>query len=332
MGWWRQGPATDRTVRSEAGGTPRRNRRRRAAREADEFATAAAHLESGDLGIRVAGIEALGCLMHGSRGHRRAVVEVLADFVRQRATRPPTAPGPDPRPEATGSARAGASSAAGVPSDVQAAMRVLNTRPSRISTCPMNLRGADLAGLELPANARNNTMAGGLSGADLTGADLTGARLDGVRLAGRLDGADLTGASLIGATFYQATLAGARLTGANLTRAWAAEADLTRARLDYANLTGANLGMAGLTYASLRGATLTGATLDETVLVGADLDSADLTKARLLTVGQLLSARLTETTRLDPRLADRPALIAHRVASRTRPAAGSNRSTTSRSS
>nr|WP_207387208.1 pentapeptide repeat-containing protein [Frankia sp. Cppng1_Ct_nod] len=90
--------------------------------------------------------------------------------------------------------------------------------------------------------------------------------------------------------------------------------------------------MAGLTYASLRGATLTGATLDETVLVGADLDSADLTKARLLTVGQLLSARLTETTRLDPRLADRPALIAHRVASRTRPAAGSNRSTTSRSS
>lgn len=80
-----------------------------------------------------------------------------------------------------------------------------------------------------------------------------------------LAGADLIGASLAGADLTRASLRGARLMGA----------DLRRANLRRADLTGADLR-------------------------GADLRGADLRGVLFVAPGQLSSARVDRTTRLDP--------------------------------
>ncbi|MCW2916476.1 MAG: pentapeptide repeat protein [Actinomycetia bacterium] len=276
-----------------------------------EYATALEQLGSADLDIRLGGIESLGRLMAGSRRDRRAVIDALSIFVRHRAPRSQATPGSGsahalPPEQPTGAPRPAA--------DVEAAMTVLNRRPARIATYRFSLRHTNLAGLELPPSPRNTT-AGGLAGVDLTGADLTRARLDGVRLSeARLAGANLGGATLIGASLYQSDLSDALLEGANLTRAGLGEVSLARAWLDGADLTGAYLGSTDLTDASLAGAVLAGATLDEAFLARADLDGTDLMKVRLLTPQQLAMARLTETTKLDPKLAKHPLVIARRAA------------------
>jgi uncharacterized protein YjbI with pentapeptide repeats len=83
-------------------------------------------------------------------------------------------------------------------------------------------------------------------------------------------------------------------------------ADLTQADLTDANLAGADLTDADLTHANLIEADLTDAYLGGANLTSADLTSANLSEARAITVGQVVRARLGESTRLPQRLASDP--------------------------
>jgi Ca-activated chloride channel homolog len=93
----------------------------------------------------------------------------------------------------------------------------VNSSPSsigffRVLSLPVNLVGADLAGMDLTSAS---LVGADLSGADLRYADLSGADLTGANLmSADLRGADLRTANLSGASFKDALLSGANLIGA----------------------------------------------------------------------------------------------------------------------
>ena len=188
----------------------------RAGQVTGRYAQALEQLGCEELDVRIGGIRALEHVARDSPRHHRAVMEMLAAFIRERSLQhwPPPDPGGQarersPRP------------------DVQAAITVVGRRLTERDLSPVDLAGSDLTGSDL-------------TGADLTGADLTGAVLAR---------ADLLAAKLVRADLSGADLGGARLTGANLDGA-----DLTGADLTDADLTGANLASAELTRTELTGA------------------------------------------------------------------------------
>jgi hypothetical protein len=188
----------------------------RAGQVAGRYAQALEQLGGAGLDVRLGGIRALEHVARDSPGHHRAVMEMLAAFIRERSRQPWPPPHPggrarerSPRP------------------DVQAAVTVVGRRLTGRDLSPVDLAGSDL------------------TGADLTGADLTGAVLAHAVLAR----ADLLAARLVRADLCGADLGGARLTGADLDGA-----DLTGADLTDADLAGANLAGAELTRAELTGA------------------------------------------------------------------------------
>ena len=213
----------------------------------DRFTVALERLGSAELYVRIGGVHALEHVMRDSAEHHNDVIEVLTEFIRDRAPRSdrqlghqvwmhpvtgsvsdlPTRPAPD----------------------IQAALTALGHRPHRPERQTIDLSGLHLAD------------------ADLVGADLTGAGLVGADLTlARLDHANLTHAVLGNVNLTRAVLGNANLTGAwldhaNLTRAWLDRANLTRVTLGRANLTDATLDHANLTHAVLGNANLTGATL-----------------------------------------------------------------------
>jgi len=283
----------------------------------DRYTKAIALLASEKLEERIGGIYALERIMADSVRDHPTVVEVLAAFVREHAPRTPP-PLPSEAEPATDPPKPSRRPTA----DVQAAMTVLARRPEREESFAVDLRHADLAGIELPVDAR-------LSGANLTDTDLCSALIAGADLSGaQLHKADLTGARLhrakmIGARLAEATLRGAQLGEANLSGARLFRADLTGAMLDASDLTRTQLEKANLAWALLSGADLTGAQLDGASLhgsrlVGANLTGArfidtDLTAARLvgtdltgacdLQAAQLAESTLSENTKLDAILA-----------------------------
>jgi hypothetical protein len=210
----------------------------------DRFTIALERLGSSELYVRIGGVHALEHVMRDSAEHHNDVIEVLTEFIRDRAPRrrqsdrqawmhPVTGSVPDLPYEPA--------------ADIQAALTALGHRPHR----PQR-QTIELAGLHL-ANAR------------LDGADLSGARFDDT---------DLSGAWLA-----DANLTRVHLNGANLTSAEFRGADFTRADLRWSDLTNASLRGTDLTGADLRGANLTVARVIGADLTGADLRGANLTDA-----------------------------------------------------
>jgi uncharacterized protein YjbI with pentapeptide repeats len=139
-----------------------------------------------------------------------------------------------------------------------------------------NLRGADLAGIDLghPAWTPPDNIATfvDLGGVDLREANLTGANLSFVDLGGaNLNRANLSNANLKRAGLGNANLSETNLSGASLETAW-----LERANLRKANLSGANLVTAYLNGAKLDGVILQGAILTQASLMDTDLRNTDL--------------------------------------------------------
>ncbi|MEH0929755.1 pentapeptide repeat-containing protein [Micromonospora sp. CPCC 205558] len=271
----------------------------------DRFTKAVEHLGqpgAEKVDVRLGAIYALERIMRDSAEDQRAVVDILAAFVRVHA---PKAGRHAPTPMATAPAPNSVASFPRPPVDIQAALTVLGRRnathassspagltprPAPLDLTNTNLSGADLAHADL-------------AGADLAGADLTGAYLAGAYLArahladASLADASLTDASLTDANLADADLTDAYLVYADLTGAYLANADLTDAELTDANLTrvtltNAELTLADLTDANLAGANLTGANLNRAYLTRADLALADLTDA------ELTCAKTDDDTRL----------------------------------
>ncbi len=212
------------------------------------------------LQTRLGGVYTLERVMQASADDRRAVVEILAAFVRTHAS-DASAQASAPAGSAPASAPASRPGTLRQPAaDVQAALTVLGRRPGP------PLISVDIRGAYLP-------------GADLVAANLNRSVLAGI---------DLTRASLVRANLTAANLVGADLTAGQLVRADLRRAGLARADLTQANLTQANLAGASLVRANLGGADLT----------GADLRGADLTDARGLRAAQLARATTDGTTRL----------------------------------
>jgi uncharacterized protein YjbI with pentapeptide repeats len=268
----------------------------------DRFSRAIEHLGTEDkLEVRLGGIYALERIAIDAPGERRAILEILAAYVRRHASRPSaTGPGSE------------SAHAAGLPPlrvhapDLQAVMTVLGRRrPAGDDAEALHLAGVDLRKATLPdANLRGaNLSAADLSGIDLRRADLREVDLRDAELhnAG-LAGARLAGARMEHANLRSADLAGADLAGAHLEHASLREASLVQGKLDRADLGNANLGEARLQEATLREARLRGTNLWGASLVGADLRGADLegcTLVRALLAGALLDGANLHGVTLD---------------------------------
>lgn len=187
--------------------------------------------------VQLGGIFALERLARDSPRDQPTIMEVLAAFVRHRASRAHTdTPEPVPTNVDAGNLHIR------LPA-VQAAIRVIGRIPRPRDVKPelfkVDLRRAILE--------RAN-----LSNAELWDADLSGAYL------------------------IDADLSHAALGRTNLTYAFLHGASLTGARLRHANLTDAELAGADLTSADLRNANLIGAHLEGANLSGANLEAANL--------------------------------------------------------
>ncbi|MBT5107409.1 MAG: pentapeptide repeat-containing protein [Rhodospirillaceae bacterium] len=99
--------------------------------------------------------------------------------------------------------------------------------------------------------------------------------------------ADFRHADLRGAFLFGANLIAADLSGADLSEVYFIGADLSEANLPFANFTRAKLSGANLNGADLYEAILNGAVLNGADLSGVNLTRADLSKAQSLTQAQL---------------------------------------------
>jgi hypothetical protein len=202
--------------------TARNYRLSRRGQVTDRFTVALERLGSGELYVRIGGVHALEHVMRDSAEHHNDVIEVLTEFIRDRAPRrarqsdrqvwmhPVTGSTPDLPSEPT--------------PDVQAALTALGHRRPRPLRQTINLHGLHLA----VARLRDANLTGvDLAAADLARADLM--RADLIRA--RLESVNLTGALLIGANLTRANLTVADLTGGRLHGTRFHGADLTGALL-----------------------------------------------------------------------------------------------------
>jgi len=194
---------------------------------ADRFGRAIDQLGSAKLEVRLGAIHTLARIDRHSERDDWGIVEVLSAFIREQ-------PAPAPEP-ATAVRRA-------LAADVQAALSVLCSRPSRMGK-----------GMEL------NLAAAHLEGAVLVDAHLEGAILSRVHLEEALLNAHMEGALLDGAHLEDANLNGARLD----------ETYLSRAHMERAILVDARMRGAILFRAHLDGAYVVGAQLQEAMIEGA---------------------------------------------------------------
>lgn len=188
-------------------------------RSIDLFTKAIDQLASDQVSVRHGGVYALEQLSELDARYRGHAHALLTAFVRQRAPWPPAKPDSEVLAER-------ARLQGGLPDDVGAAITVLGRQAMIVGDAEselerVDLRGADLAGLNLPKVCFAHA---------------------------NLDDAGLIGANLASAAFVEATLRNANLSNANLR-----EADLTGALLDGATLRGADLSNAKLQDTHLAG-------------------------------------------------------------------------------
>lgn len=273
------------------------------------FATAAQHLGSEQLSVRLGGIYALWRLAEDSPTRdMTTVVDVLCAFARRPTKDTDKWGGGHVRP------------------DVLAVVKLLGGPDKEyrqflpegyvLDLSGAWLGGADLTGIELMNTnftraALNSTVLRGaiLAGANFTSASLIGADFSEANLAKasfidarlptatlwqtNLSGGDLSGADLKGACVSGADLAGAKLTGAHLNEIDLAGANLSKSILEACDLTDAKLA----------GANTIGINLAEAVLDSADLSDIDLSDATGLIQDQL--ARIRYHPSVPPKLPSR---------------------------
>jgi pentapeptide repeat protein len=249
----------------------------RAGQITERFTRAIDQLGSAEIDVRLGGIYALERIARDSRDDHPQVIEVLTAFVREHAPWPPrssetpgrakpssaqgldvrlaavdaleriasdSAPQPprndhpnDSDNDRTDNASDSAKALEPTPTDVQAAVSVLNRRE----------RSQDPPGFRL----------------DLRHTDLRGARLGEAHLEGAiLMEAHLEGATLVEAHLQEANLQEAHLQGANLQEAHLEEAALEGAHLEGAILINAHLDGVFLSEAQRKGADLEGVDFD----------------------------------------------------------------------
>jgi uncharacterized protein YjbI with pentapeptide repeats len=251
------------------------------------------------LETRIGGIYALERIAIDSPRDRRTVLQVLAAYVRQHATRPPS-----------GSTQAELDPAASAAprADVQAALHVILRFPADPLNTVIDLHQVDISGADLrdgtldradlrEAVLRKVKLRGtSLRGADLSDADLERADLSGANLQeARLTDASLGEALLVQTNLTQATAYRARFVGADLIGAHLASIDLARADLQGADLRGAVL-----RDANLEGAFLVGTRWAGAELTGANFREADLRGARFAARGSEQLAAHLHATFADP--------------------------------
>ncbi|MGI5519342.1 pentapeptide repeat-containing protein [Micromonospora sp. CA-259024] len=231
---------------------------------ADRYTKAATQLVSESPAERIGAIYALARLMKDSPRDHRAVVDLLAAFVRQS------------RPIGTSRASDGDLEVSEgyeselvwvgepLPIDVQTALTALNKRPKRFESPWIVLKATNLAGAAL------------LQG-----------RVDGLHFEGsNLRGADFVQAKAIkGVVLSECDLRAANLSGAHLPVSHLADSDLRGALIRWVDLRGSLLNGSDLRGAVLRGSNLKDATLCET-----DLRGVDLSEVKGLTNSQLEDA------------------------------------------
>jgi hypothetical protein len=260
----------------------------------ERYSAAVGQLGAELLEMRIGGIYALESLMRESAVDSPAVVQVLAAFLRNRPAQPVVSAGllalPGPG-EALVPVRA--------PQDVEATVVVLGRRRIPHGERPLDLRWANLSGVEANDSnfarawlhgadlSRSHFRSGQLRGAGLNGADLRSAVLDRSDLSrSRIDKANLSGASMIEVQLQHARVRSTDLTAAMLYRANLDNADLQGsclrgARLDGASLKDACLDRTDLTGVNLTACDLTGVSMRGAGLAGARLDRGSVTEAQL---------------------------------------------------
>jgi hypothetical protein len=198
----------------------------------ERFSRAVDQLGNDKREVRVGGIYALARIARNSPEDRRAVVEVLAAYLRAHAPWPPAPP--DQPPADTPVAELTPLGVRGP--DVLAAMVTLGQIPRRggwVEVPPLpslDLRNALLGDANLEGPSRGHLV---FEGADLSGAHLERAGLRDARMAhAYLQGIHLEEATLYGADLAWTVLSGAHLQGADLRGANLRGAKLDGACLD----------------------------------------------------------------------------------------------------
>jgi uncharacterized protein YjbI with pentapeptide repeats len=265
--------------------------REREAQITERFTRAVDQFGREELDVRLGGLYSLERIAYDSEADRdrRAIVEVLAAFVRRRAAELAAAEQSPDDPEDPAELQVRAP-------DLQAVLTVLG----RLKMADLDLEGtylykANLLGANLErsnlnrADLRKAKLAGAyLPGASLAYANLSDAYLDGATF----EDANLHGASLERTSLNKAALGRAHLSSAKASGAWLVEADLRGAQLTNTHLNGARLMKANirdtelletdLRYAQLDGADLALARLNGVQLQGASLKEAKLAFAKIL--------------------------------------------------
>ncbi|MFD8210953.1 pentapeptide repeat-containing protein [Streptomyces sp. NPDC059695] len=245
---------------------------------ASSYNDTVANLGDDSVDVRTSSIFALKRIMEESPREQPAIVEILSAYVRDKAKTPSKAKveaahrNPETRP----------------PEDVQAALKVLGSRPRDVDDeGAMDLRRTFLVGADFAD--------GDFRQADFRGADLTFGRLG----AGEFMGVDFSGATLRGAALSHGLFYASEFVGADM-----ADVVWDGAEFQGANLSGADLRRASYdplgdgTPVELSDAEASGANLTDADLTGALLVRADLGRDR---EQKLPAANLTRTdfTRAD---------------------------------
>jgi uncharacterized protein YjbI with pentapeptide repeats len=236
----------------------------------DRYTKAVEQLGSDNPTVRIGGIYSLKGLL-GDKDFHQPVVDLLASFVRTNAKPPP---GGTSMPMMSAGAFdpnrvpcEGQLAPTQPPADVSAAMVTLAKRDSSSESGPLDLRGAYLVGLELPAE-------GNFRGALLDRANLTFAHLKGAHFElASLDGVDLSFACL-----DEAQMGGAKTDYANFEHSNLIAADM-QTSLFCAKMQGASLRDANFRGTFLRSTQLRGAFLQGAHFEGGGLDRVDVAEA-----------------------------------------------------
>ncbi|KQV64921.1 hypothetical protein ASC64_14490 [Nocardioides sp. Root122] len=233
----------------------------------ERFRSAVQLLSSDKLEERLGGIYSLEQLMAESAAEHEATVNVLAGFIRARATVQWDA---NDAPLRGVAMRDGEHGPWKAPADIDAALTVLGRRPARDERFPLDLSRCDLRG----TNLRN-------------------ARLSGARLKhALLDEAQLDGTVLTGATLDDAFMERAQITASKLNRASLRGTLLGASHIELSDFSGADmfkthLGGASLEHVDLRNVDLFNPYALDARFNGLDLRGARIAADRLEVVGHV---------------------------------------------
>ncbi|WP_216590276.1 pentapeptide repeat-containing protein [Streptomyces brasiliscabiei] len=239
----------------------------------ERFSRSISLLAADSLEERLGAVYSLEHVLAESAQDHLAVVNLLANFIRNR-TRPPSFPEEFPRPRSNGQPMP----AFGVApdSDIEAALRILAVRPKRPEPFRLDLRHVSLPGIYLRDFEFSSQPS--LKSTLFTWADLRSASFQGM---------DLTNA-----IFTEADMRKCDLTRTKLDKAALSRVDLRRSRLSGATLVGAFLDGSDLRDCEdLTPEQISGSWLDESTKLPSHLTADEWVLARIATCNSAESYR-----------------------------------------